>query len=247
MNEEFKIPNRQKIVEAIENYVLQRAGNIKRLGTVLENAFATRYVTEKMLGLTPEEYAKAYSTVFNKKYEIQRYVTSISKLAPDQAYFGQNSKNQILKYVYPRWKNPDANENELVQRLLENDEPVLRYIYKINDRERAYKIVFRFLVYLLDHFEFENIQEKYDFLLYADAHDMALIFKCFNIIKANYCCMLDFYFVHLPDKQKEEELLPYLRTRCRVPQMLDVIAYTFGLDYDKLKQGQFVSARKEDG
>lgn len=231
--------NKQHYLD-FENYVCKKRGNVSKLDTVWDNREMILFIVQEALGLSEDEYASIYSTTNNQMFQIQKYITSMTDILKEQdkmdVFFCEKSKEQVLAILYPH--REINKKTDMVHKLNSNDEFVIRYLMRIKNSKKRDIVMRYYLSWLLKNvFQLKSKGEVYDFLLKGDQLRLQDYVPALKVIYQDYCCLLDFYFLTLPNKEAMEQDLPcYLKRRVKISDHLDVFKKTGILTKTKPKK-----------
>ena len=211
-----------KYITDFEAKCCHKKGGISDLKTVEDNVLMLRYIIGCVLGLSPQEYEAVYGAVFNQTYGLYKYINKILELSKIEAYFGTFSKRLIFSIIYP--EEYTYNEQEDFIRSVNTKRNVKDSLSKVQDKSKIYPLLHYYLCDILNNCMQFLDDEKYYFLSLADEKiNFTSVFPVFDIIKKDYYCLLDFYFLNLPKEERKRNIDLYLRYRLNMPEGLQYI------------------------
>jgi len=215
-----------EILLPFEELILKKRGGSKTLKTLEENKEMVLYIANDILGLSEEEFRALYSTEFNAKYHITKYVAQLLKLADEEALVGsKRSKDYIFGTLYTGGEKTDM-QKEIIRLLNNDDESTKKHLERIKDIKKRDGIIFRYLEWLFDAvMEMDTISKRIQFLSRAKELKFAERIPCFALINTHYFCLLDFYFYNLPRETQYEYYGEYLYARKNIPEGFEVLCF----------------------
>ena len=184
------------------------------------------YIVGDILGLTEEEFRALYSTEFNARYRISKYVAQLLKVTDEETLVGsKRSKDYVFSVLYPGSEKVNM-QKEIIRLLNNDDEATKKHLERIKDVKKRDGILFRYLEWLFDEImEMHTYSERFEFLSLAKNLKIAERISCFSLINTHYFCLLDFYFYNLPASTQYSRFNEYLEYRRDVQEGLEVLKF----------------------